>query len=164
MPLRCAPSRRRPTAQTSAGFTLVELVLTVVIVGMLSAMAVPRYAQSVTNYRVDAAARRLIADIAFAQQRADARSKAVVVAFNLDANTLTLAGVADLDHPDQDYQTALDNEPYRVTLVSADFAGSTNLQFTGYGRATSGGTIVLRAGDNLRTLTIDADTGEASLP
>jgi len=44
------------------GFSMVELVLVVCIMAIVASMAVPRFANSLTRNRVEAAARRVAAD------------------------------------------------------------------------------------------------------
>ncbi len=159
MPAALPESDRR-----RAAFSLVELALTMVIVGLIAAIAVPRYADAQARYRVDAAAQRVIADLAFAQSRAKTRSKAITATFDPAAETMIITGVAGNDNRDADYLTDFADTPYTADLVSADFAGNPTLTYTGYGTPISGGTIVLAAGNNTRTITVDPSTGEAALP
>ena len=68
-----------------------------------------------------------------------------------------------MDHPDLDYQVELTAAPYAAEIVSADFAGGTQLQFDGYGLPSSGGAVVVQSGSYQRTITVDPDSGEPSI-
>lgn len=145
------------------GFTLVEVVLVVVIAGLIGAIAVPRYAQSLTRYSADAAAQRLVADLNYARNRAAARSKAVVVNFDPATDTYTLDGLDDPDHPGQTYATDLQQNPYSADITTADFAGRAYFTFDGYGKPTSSGVVTLNAGDRTIQVGVSAATGEAAI-
>jgi type IV fimbrial biogenesis protein FimT len=67
----------------SAGFTLLELVIALTIVGMLGAMALPSFASLVARQRLHAAAHHLQADIAQARQEAGKRAQPVHLVFQL---------------------------------------------------------------------------------
>jgi len=139
--------------------------MVVVIIGMLAAMAIPRFANSLAHRRVEAAARRIAADLALAQRRAKFTSASQKVTFDVVANSYLLVGVQHLDHPDEAYQVSLSEDPYRAAIVNVDF-GATDpeeIVFDGYGVPDSGGTIVVDAGGNQKTVTVDPDTGRASV-
>ena len=144
-------------------FSLLELLLAMAVIGIMLAIAVPRYAVSATRYHLDAAARRIVSDLSLAQSRARATSKSQPVLFSVAAGTYQITGMATLDRKPGDYAVALAGDPYRVTLVSADFGGQASITFDGYGSPTRGGTIVIQAGGDQRTITVDAATGKAAV-
>ncbi|MDO8375833.1 MAG: GspH/FimT family pseudopilin [Aquabacterium sp.] len=63
------------------GFTLLELVIALTIVGMLGAMALPSFASLVARQRLHAAAHHLQADIALARHEAGKRAQPVHLVF-----------------------------------------------------------------------------------
>lgn len=145
-------------------FTLVELITVVAIIAILAAMAIPRFGDSVARQRADAAARRIAADLELARKHAIHASVSQTVRFNpKPENDYILQDMQDLDHPDQDYRVDLSAEPYTATLVSADFAGSTQVIFDIYGKPDSGGTVRIEVGKHYRTVTLDAETGRTSI-
>ena len=157
----------RPFARASArrGFTLPELVVVVLIMGILTAVAMPRWAATVQQSYVDNAAKRVVADLAKAQSLAYAMSKSQTVTFTVGANQYTMDGQADPEHPSAVYTVRLDRSPYNASLVSVNLPGAQPVTFNGYGLPVglpaSGGTIVVAAGNLQRTITIDAATGTA---
>ena len=146
-----------------AAFTLVELAAVVVIIALLAAMAMPHFAGALARSRADAAAGRVRLDLLHAQERARAMSTSVWVVFDVARGLYQLQGVPDLDRPGSTYEVRLVNQPYLATLVSADFGGDATVIFNGYGDPDSGGTMVLRVGDETRTVTLDAQTGRAGV-
>ncbi len=57
------------------GFSMIELVIVLVIIGVTAAIAVPRYANSIQRTKVDGAARRMAADIERLRDRARAQGR-----------------------------------------------------------------------------------------
>lgn len=145
-------------------FTLVELVITVLICAILASVAGPKYLNAYHRYRVDAAAQRIKADVEFARQQAVTRSQSHTVRFDPATETYALLGIADMDRPGSTATVDLSDTPYGINLSAATFGGSADLVFDYHGLPASGGTITVQSSGNTRTVTINADTGKASVP
>jgi prepilin-type N-terminal cleavage/methylation domain-containing protein len=74
---------RRP----SAGFTLLELLLVVGMIGVISAIAVPMFDRTIAGYRTIGAARSITNDIAVGKIRAAALFRRVRIYADLSTNT-----------------------------------------------------------------------------
>lgn len=150
-------------AQRHPAFSLIEVIFVVAIVAVLAAMAMPRISSATFRYRADAAAQRVAGDLNLARKRASHGSTAQKVIFNVDADSYRLPGWSDPDHPAAEYAVSLAGDPYCATIVSADFGGALEVTFDGYGVPDSAGTIVVQAGTYRRTISVDADTGRATV-
>ena len=153
-------SRPLGRPQTSA-FSLIELMMVLTIISILAAIAVPRYANSLARYRADAAANRIVADMAYARQLARSSSAKVTVQFKVISNRVHLNGVPSLNDPAVFWKIELNDAPYRANLVSANFGGDMGVIFNGYGDPDSGGLAVLTVGSETRTVVLNPDTGKA---
>lgn len=154
---------RRPAP--ASAFTMLELAVVITILGTLALIAVPRYANFLAEQRVDAAARRLAADLAYAQRSARMSSRNQTVRFNVSGDSYTLEDLPDPDHAGADYGVVLRKEPYGAAITSVSLGGDTDVIFDGYGIPVSGGggTIQLRVGNTARTVSIDAQTGQTEI-
>jgi prepilin-type N-terminal cleavage/methylation domain-containing protein len=148
-------------------FTLIELVLVVATVAVLAAIGIPRYAQSMNRYRVDMAARRVVADLGLARSSARSSGNGQAIDFSTPANGYTFPGLASPDRRTLTYSVKLGDEPYKVTVSSVTLdgapAGTTSLSFTRYGIPQYGGTIVLTSGGYSKSILLDAVTGRAEV-
>jgi prepilin-type N-terminal cleavage/methylation domain-containing protein len=156
-PARQRSSRRR---RSRAAFTLIELLLVATVLVILAGIAAPRYASAMTQYRADAAARRLVSDISTARATARARSAGCTIEFS--GVSYRVSGVRALDGPGE-YRVNLGESPYNIQALSLDFGSATSLSFDGYGALSAGGTIIVRAGSARRKITIDAASGTARI-
>jgi prepilin-type N-terminal cleavage/methylation domain-containing protein len=146
-----------------SAFTLLELVFVVAIVAILASMAIPRFSGAAARHRAGAAARRVASDLALARKHAKQSSASQAVVFDAAADSYQLTGMSHSDHPANEYVVRLGDEPYRAAIVSADFGGQKQVVFDGYGMPDSGGTVTIRVGTEQRVITLDVDTGEASV-
>ena len=154
-PLRAGLDKTRPP-----GFTLVELVIVALIVGIIAAIAVPRFADSLSYYRVDAAATRIRADLRLARQEAKSSGAIRSLMFSINPPSYELSDVEHLDHASWLYKVDLSEPPYLAELVSVDFGGDLQVDFDRFGTADTDGQIIVAAGGYQRTITLTTATGE----
>lgn len=153
------------------GFTLIDVVITVLIIGIISAVAAPKFSEAIVRYRADASAKRVAADLALARRKAISDGKSRSVTFNVGANTYDLPGVEEINKSGRPYSVDLTNTGYPASLVSADFDGDPNVTFNLYGQPLAAGsplgadgTVVIASGSEQRTVTVNAVTGKANIP
>jgi len=85
LPLVC---RNRPTGN-NLGFTLVELIITLVIVGVLLGIGVPNFRSFIQNSRITSQSNELVGVLATARSEALKRNQAVVVCRSADPTAVT---------------------------------------------------------------------------
>lgn len=135
----------------------------VAVIGVIGAIAVPRYSGAVNSHRASAAARRIVADLEYARTTAVSMSASQSVVFEPAINRYRLPGVAAFDAVAAEYGVHLDTAPYRVDLVSADFGSGQIVSFDGYGQPDLGGTVIVEAGGFRLTVDLDGDSGRATI-
>ncbi len=178
MPARSNHQRLRAIQR---GFTLVELVIVLMVMGILLAAAAPKYVDSLNRFRVEAAARRIAADLDFVRSRAIMKgpSEEEWVRFFPANDEYEMVDDPDFDRPADEYWVRFDETAYPVDLVSAQFTntdGYTSTQtvkFNLYGQCVCGnepnifpitsGQIVVSAGNHTRTVVIDPVTGKSTV-
>lgn len=145
------------------GFTAAEVVIVLVIIAIITAIAVPRYANALANRRVNLAAARITADLALARSRAKSSGTSQTVTFDTATDTYELLGMSHPDHPGHSYRVLLSSEPYQASIAAVDFDGTDKIVFDGYGVPTAGGSVVVTVGQYGKTITVDADTAKATV-
>lgn len=138
------------------GFSLVELVMVLVIIGVFAAIAVPRFAEATARKQLDAAADRVIADLNKASTRARAASQTAAVRFRVDLDRYEADGTGG-----DTYTVQLDEPPYGVEITHARFGSTTTASFNAYGVPVETGSVTLTRGSNTVTVTLGS-SGEAT--
>ena len=148
----------------SSGFSMIELIIVVMLIGIFTAMALTRTDTGLTTIREQIAIDQITNDIDLARSMAFARNEAITIIFDKNQESYGvyngLGIIKDFPNSNSDGIISLDNSYLRnLDIKEVSFGGSANLQFQPLGDPVSGGTIVL----NTKTITVEPITGKWSV-
>jgi len=138
------------------GFTLVELVMVIVIIGALSAVAVTRF--DLSTFETEAASTELIAAIRYAQEKSMSNTGAAdyQVAINGGSYRVTQAGI-DIIHP------VTGVAPYQFNWTNVTLAPTGVISFDGYGVPTLTGALTFAGNQEVVSVTVGADSDNVTI-
>jgi len=149
---------------------MVDMVITVLIIGILAAVAAPKFATAYARLQAEATARRIASDLNYARRAARQTSQTAVVTFRTSPAGYDMENVEHPAYPSQSYSVNLSDVESNILLEQVSFDGSNQLRFNSYGRPLVGttpllnGFVKVRSGTSAATITIDPSTGEATFP
>lgn len=142
------------------GFTLVELVMTMVIVGILAAVVAPRFFD-IDIFKSRGFADQVQASLRYAQKIAIAQRRNVCVAMTAGDITLTIASASGAASAcDTNLISPTGESPYKINTPSAAIAlaySSANFGFNALGRTAASQTITISGAAN--PIIVEAETG-----
>ncbi|MDB5340276.1 MAG: putative fimbrial protein [Planctomycetaceae bacterium] len=145
------------------GFTLAELLIVVLIVGIVAGIAIPRFSAGLGQRQATALARQMVNDIETVRQVARASSAPKSLVITSASKTYTLNGV---EHPDRNniaYVVSLADVASTARFGTINFGGDPVLIFNGFGYPDSGGSVQIIVGTVTKTVTVDAQTGSSTI-
>jgi len=139
--------------KNSKGFTLIEMISVILVLGIISAVAIPMFDQGTINATL--VANTVQTDIQYTQELAMTRNQDITISFGASATSYNLptdpSGIWPAD------PRAL---PQGVTIQDA-----VDVTFNKHGEISSGGAVVtLNASDTLMTVTVQGYTGRVTVP
>lgn len=158
------PAVQRRRAFVRAGFSLIELIVVMAVIGVVAAMVVPRWGGSLARSRVNAAANRIAADIRLARAHARASSAETTVEFDSGKGFYIIPAIPDPRTKSGVMTVDLSADPYRVTIVSANFGGDASARYNAFGYIQKEGKVEVSAGSYSCTVTLRGASGEPEIP
>lgn len=144
-----------------AAYTLIELVIVLLIMGILAGAAAPTYFASLDTFQVEAAAKRVAADLRYARREARSSAASRTVTFTTGDDQYSLAGVTAFNRRQASYDVDLSDAGYPATIVSTAFMGD-SLTFDIHGSPSEIGSVVLTSGLVTRNVLV-SQTGDISI-
>ena len=166
---------RLPRSLGARGFTLIELVIVMVIIGVLAATAAPKFYDQART-KLDVTKTRLIADMTYAREIAVEIHGPVSVKFNVAGNSYQIynssngTAISDPSDLSKNLSFSLTGQQFSggVAVASASIGGTPGLRFNSWGaptdtagntQTTTTGLIVLTSGSYTDTVRVEAKTG-----
>lgn len=124
------------------GFTLLELMIVVAVLGIVSAIAAPNYTNYMAERRLKGAARMVMSHLMAARQNAVSKNHEFKVFFNNDQRTFTILADAN-NNGTADTGEATEVRDIRIDYYDVAFSASANPIFSPRGTASLGTTVTL---------------------
>lgn len=157
---------------TSPGFTLFEVMIIALLLGIVAAVAVPSINNTFDEMKLNGAAREVVSALYYAQSISIKEGKDYKVQFQIAQNRFScqesLTSLKPLHPADKKpYEIDFDDEGYiqGVTLISAIFgiSNKSSVKFNSLGEADDSGSVVLGYGGFQKTITVSSPSGKVSV-
>ena len=152
------------------GVSLIELVISILVLGILAAVASPVYSTSLLKYRVELAAQRITQDVVHAQRTAQNINANCTITFDLNSDSYSISGLKSLDRASDAYTIAVNSSPYNVDIVTLATASQPStalttvaVDFSRFGMPDQGASITVRAGTFEKRIDIAPISGRVSV-
>ncbi|PSB10308.1 hypothetical protein C7B62_09830 [Pleurocapsa sp. CCALA 161] len=138
--------------KSDRGYTLTEMMVTLIIIGVIAAIALPAFTGLLSRYRLEGALQQLLGAINETQRLAMVRGKSCRINVNPSTNKIT-ANTAGCLLSDRSLNSEI--------KIRSNFPGTTNITFSYKGSTTRMGTIVLSSDhtDSQKCFVIALGTG-----
>lgn len=150
------------------GFSLVEVLIVIAIIGIVAAIAIPNLQRYATNSRLKSAAREIMGDIFWCRERTISENRLYRIAFNISpVNTYTIEqcnnggsscttgySVIQTKSP-----TTFDND---IRITGAAFGNNSIINFQTRGTTEAGNIVLTNSRNSTATITTNI-TGRTSV-
>jgi len=150
--------------RNKSGFTLIEMVITAVVLGIIAAMAVPDFFRAMQKVKLNAATRNIISDLRWA--RSHSISSRTQVGLNFNFSNKTYCVFLDIDNPGSFQYSATQDSVVKTGSLTDLGSGSSTFTsntviFKPDGTCNSSGQITCYSTDSYHSKTVDilASTG-----
>jgi len=146
------------------GFTIIEIIMVIAIVGILSVIVISKINTVVTNLRLYSASEKMKEDIQYITDYAVSVHDTTWLVVNVNQNKYDIySGPSALNRQllidpatNKPGEVLLDDTYPGVRLTAVNFAGGSEIFFDWWGTPSAGGTIVL---NDTRSIIVTAETG-----
>jgi Tfp pilus assembly protein FimT len=153
--------------KATPGFSLTELIVIIVLIGIFGAMAMTRTNTGLTTIQVQIAIDQITTDIDYSKSMAFARHDTITLVFSTTLEQYTIyngpdgsrSAITDFPNSNNGVISFDQSDFIEVDITSANFNGTSELQFLPLGDPKSGGSIVL----NSKTISVASVSGQWSV-
>jgi prepilin-type N-terminal cleavage/methylation domain-containing protein len=151
----------------SSGFTLTELIVVILLIGIFGSIGLTRVNSQISNIRTQVAIDQLTADIDLLKSMAFARHDTLTMVFSTANDSYTIytgpdgsrSAVTDFFNSVSGVVSFQNASFANVDITAVSFGGQPEIQFLPLGDLKSGGTITI----NTHTITLQDLTGKWSI-
>ena len=153
--------------KATPGFSLTELIVMIVLIGIFAAMAMTRTSTGMTTIQVQIAIDQITTDIDYSKSMAFAKHDTITLVFSTTLEQYTIyngpdgsrSAITDFPNSTNGVISFNQSDFIEVDITSANFNGTSELQFLPLGDPKSGGSIAL----NSKTISVAPVTGKWSV-
>jgi Tfp pilus assembly protein FimT len=138
---------------------MMEVVVTMMIMGVMAGVAVPRIMSNLSDYRAESAANRIASDLRLAQKRARTNGTSETVTFDVVNDRYSFSTIPDPKTNTQIYSVDVSDYPYSATISGVDIGGSQSVTFNGLGFPGASGTLTVTSGQSSWGVSLEAVSG-----
>lgn len=137
------------TNKSSLGFTLIEIMIVLAVIGVLTVVTIPKYQAFRNHYQLESAAQIVTNDLRLAKQLAMDRREMITV--NLSSNSISVSGPTQV----------FDAQAYEGGINST-MVGALAFDYHGFITAGSVSSVDLNKGGMKVTIYFEAQTGNTT--
>jgi prepilin-type N-terminal cleavage/methylation domain-containing protein len=141
------------------GFSMLETVVVISVIGVGAAIAVPKYGASVARSRLTAAAQRLAQDVEATRERA--RTLGVYQTMSFSKEGYVIMERAALTETKR--SVSLTEDPYAARIDWVSLKSGTELDFDGFGTPSTSAVVKIVSGSNSILVTIAQGSGQVDV-